>query len=105
MDDFPRMLYRAPGGDVQTDSGWCAYTIVQDAAAMDAALSDGWAETSEAAAANLRDAQAPKADTSADDAPPTRAELERKAAELGIRVDGRWSDKRMGEEISKALAA
>lgn len=41
----------------------------------------------------------------ADDAPPTRAELEAKAAELGIKVDKRWSDKTLGERIESALEA
>lgn len=41
----------------------------------------------------------------ADDAPPTRAELEAKAAELGIKVDKRWSDKTLGERIESALVA
>ena len=38
-----------------------------------------------------------------DDAPPTRAELEAKAAELGIKVDKRWSDKTLAERIDEAL--
>jgi hypothetical protein len=41
----------------------------------------------------------------ADDAPPTRAELEAKAAELGIKVDKRWSDKTLGERIESALTS
>lgn len=40
-----------------------------------------------------------------DDAPPTRAELEAKAAELGIKVDKRWSDKTLGERIESALTS
>lgn len=39
-----------------------------------------------------------------DDAPPTRAELEAKAAELGIKIDKRWSDKTLGERIESLLA-
>jgi hypothetical protein len=38
-----------------------------------------------------------------DDAPPTRDELERKAAELRIKVDKRWSDKTLAERIETAL--
>jgi hypothetical protein len=48
-------------------------------------------------------ADAPAIDVSDDDAPPTRAELEAKAAELGIKVDKRWSDKTLGERIESAL--
>ncbi len=50
-----------------------------------------------AAAAALPD------DVSNDDAPPTRDELERKAAELRIKVDKRWSDKTLAERIESAL--
>lgn len=44
-------------------------------------------------------------DVPADDAPPTRAELEEKAQELGIKVDRRWGDRRLLEAIEAALAA
>lgn len=37
------------------------------------------------------------------DAPPTRDELERKAAELRIKVDKRWGDKTLAERIESAL--
>ena len=51
-------------------------------------------------------AVAPALDVSVDDdAPPTRAELEAKAAELGIKVDKRWSDKTLGERIESLLAS
>ncbi len=39
-----------------------------------------------------------------DDAPPTRAELEAKAAELGIRFDGRTKDKKLGQLIQDRLS-
>ena len=39
----------------------------------------------------------------ADDDPPTRAELEEQAAKLGIKVDGRWSDKRLTQAIADAM--
>lgn len=32
-------------------------------------------------------------------------DLEKQAQELGIKVDGRWSDERLQEEIDKALSA
>jgi hypothetical protein len=51
-------------------------------------------------------AVAPALDVSVDDdAPPTRAELEAKACELGIKVDKRWSDKTLGERIESALTS
>jgi hypothetical protein len=56
------------------------------------------------AAADAPAIDAPALDVSDDDAPPTRAELEAKAAELGIKVDKRWSDKTLGERIESLLA-
>ena len=48
-------------------------------------------------------ADAPALDVSDDNAPPTRDEMERKAVELGIKVDKRWSDKTLAERIDEAL--
>ena len=39
-----------------------------------------------------------------DDVPPTRAELEAKATELGIRFDGRTRDKKLGQLIQDRLS-
>jgi hypothetical protein len=39
-----------------------------------------------------------------DNAPPTREELEAKATELGIKFDGRYSDKKIAQMIDEALA-
>ncbi len=43
--------------------------------------------------------------SAADDSAPTREELEAHAADIGLRVDGRWSDKRLMAELAKALEA
>jgi hypothetical protein len=43
------------------------------------------------------------ADAVADDAPPTREELEEKARELGIKFDGRTGDKLLLKRITEAL--
>lgn len=100
MDDFPRALYRMPGNDVATDSGRCAYRVALDAAELAAALADGWHTTSTAAA----EALAPDAPAS-DSAPPTRAELEQKATELGLKFDGRTGDKKLAAMIADKLGA
>lgn len=55
------------------------------------------------AVANAPALDAPALDVSDDNAPPTRDEMERKAAELGIKVDKRWSDKTLAERIDEAL--
>jgi hypothetical protein len=79
--------------------GWC--TSKADALAPKSA-----AKPPVPVAAASAVAVAPALDVSVDDdAPPTRAELEAKAAELGIKVDKRWSDKTLGERIESAIAA
>ena len=70
-------------------------------------LAEGWsASKADAIAAKtavpVADAAA-LSDAVGDDAPPTRDELERKAAELRIKVDKRWGDKTLAERIEKAL--
>ena len=94
MDRFPQMLFRA-GRELITDSGPMDTFIVADDAALSAALADGWHESP---AATSKAVEIPP-----DEAPPTRAELEQKATELGIKWDGRWGDKRLSDAISAAL--
>ena len=70
-------------------------------------LAEGWS-TSKADAIAAKTAvpvasAAALSDDVGDDAPPTRDELERKAAELRIKVDKRWSDKTLAERIETAL--
>lgn len=45
----------------------------------------------------------PVAQAPADDAPPTRAEIEEQATLLGIKFDGRTSDKRLLDRIAEAM--
>jgi hypothetical protein len=70
-------------------------------------LAEGWsASKADAIAAKTAVpvvAAAALSDGVGDDAPPTRDELERKAAELRIKVDKRWSDKTLAERIETAL--
>jgi len=61
----------------------------------------------QAAAAAQAEAQAMQVVDTApeDDAAPTRAELEAKATELGIKFDGRTKDKKLGQLIQDRLSA
>lgn len=90
MDQFPQMLYKV-GGPHDIHGGAFDTLLVGDAGALEAALADGWHETTTQAAAPVEE-------------PPTRAELEQKAEELGIKPDGRWSDKRLAAEIEAKMA-
>lgn len=101
MDRFPQMLYRA-GGSEEIHGGKFATLIVADESTLSAALADGWRETTGAA---LDAVQSAKVDTPPpdDDAPPLRSELEQKAGELGIKFDGRTTDKRLAAAIAEKL--
>jgi hypothetical protein len=96
-DMFPRMLYKA-GGSEAIHGGKFATLIVGNETELDNALVEGWHMTTP-------DALAATVPEVADTAAPTRAELEAKCSELGIKFDGRMSDKTLGEKIDAALKA
>lgn len=106
---FPTLVYRCPGPHWGPPGTTYEAAPVAGEEALAAALSAGWCATlPEAVEAFLRPREpatelAP-VDAIDDDAPPTRAELEAKAAELGIKVDKRWSDKTLAERIDSLLA-
>ena len=105
MDEFPRMLYLTPGPEPM-HGGMFSTLIVGDADEQADALARGWALTTPDALALKAeaDARAKAPDQApADDAPPTRAELEQKAAELGLKFDGRTSDKKLRDLIAATL--
>jgi hypothetical protein len=103
MKSLPTMLYRVPGAHFGPPGFTYDFLGVATEEALEAALADGWHES-------LADALAPPvaapeaAPVPADDAPVMRAELDQKAEELGIKVDGRWSDKRLIAEIEAKMA-
>lgn len=102
MNEFPKMVYRA-GGTEEIHGGRFETRIVHSIDEQDAALIDGWSLTTDAAiiAARPVEIALPKDD----DAPPTRAELEAKAAELGIEFSPRIGDAKLAERITEKLAA
>lgn len=110
MDNqFPLMLYGFPsiGRDqVQLEDGIYDTVVVADAAQHAAALAEGWFEhwpDAKAAATAAKQASAAKAAANAETAPPTRAELEQKAAELGITFAPNIGDAKLAERIAEKL--
>ncbi len=110
---WPQMLYRTPGPTIIEGTGYALHLVHSDDE-LAAALADGWHETTAAASApDSREPQAagdsPVASEGAEDAedaaPPTRAELEQKATELGVSFDGRTTDKKLRARIDAALEA
>jgi hypothetical protein len=114
MTEFPAFVYKGKG-KFQRPGGGYDYLHVKDEVELQNALADGWFETLDAAVEALKPKKfaetpvskpsEPISEPSADDsAPPTREELEAKATELGIKFDGRYSDKRIALLIDEALA-
>lgn len=94
------MLFKCPGPH-DIHGGKFDYVIVDDAH-IESKLSEGWFMTTPEAKAAKEEAEKPK--SARDNAPPTRAELEQKAGELGIKFDGRTSDKKLSDLIDADLA-
>jgi len=88
----PRLVYRNKG-PYQRPGGTFDHKLVSTEAEQADALDSGWFDT------------LPQAlDANPDTAAPTRAELETKALELGIKFDGRTGDRKLGAAIEAALA-
>lgn len=92
------MLYKFPGPHQQQDGKYDQLVVLDED--IDAALAEGWFLTPPEAKAATEAHVLPK-----DPEPPTRAEMEQKATELGIKWDGRWGDKRLSDAIADALKA
>ena len=121
MNEFPQALYIMPGVE-KLESGLFTTQLVMDAEQRDAALADGWhtcqedakaafeADEAERIAAALKAAEpaaspvVSKPDLDDDNAPPTRAELEQKATELGVEFSPNIGDKKLAERIAVKLA-
>lgn len=93
-NDFPRMLFKE-NGPHEIHGGRFDTLIVHDEVEKDAAFAVGWHLTTDEAKA--------RAAVPEDDAPATRAELEQKAHELGIKFDGRTSDAKLAAKIAAEL--
>ena len=88
--EFPTLVYKDRGPH-QRPGGTYAFMQVVDQADADAAFAAGWHESLALA-------------VDPDNAPPTRSELETKAGQLGIKFDGRTTDKALQAKIEAALA-
>ena len=90
------MLYRCPGPH-EIHGGKFDHITVDDSE-IEATIADGWFLTTPEA----KDAHAASL-TEPANTPATRAELEQKAVALGIKFDGRTSDKKLGDLIAATL--
>lgn len=97
MTDFPLMVFKSGG---PYGRGRKAYSVgcARDAGELDKMLSRGWRKT-KAEALGEKPAKEPEKELE-----PTRAELEQKADELGIRHDKRMKDETITARIEEALS-
>lgn len=100
--EFPTLVYKCPGNH-QRPGGTYSFKGVKDEEQHAAALADGWFSTLPEAIEGK--APAAPSPTPAPNAPPTRAELEQKANELGIKFDGRTGDKKLADAIAEKMKA
>lgn len=133
MIELPAILYQSPGPHKKPGGGTYRIVGIKTQEELDAKLLAGWfASSAEAIEAAGDKATTPKRVAEwrlkakakktkkrrpskplgwkqpvpvpvIEDAPPTRAELETKAKELGIRFDGRTRDKKLGQLIQDRL--
>jgi hypothetical protein len=99
MTEFPALVYKVPGKHVRPH-GTYNFTGVNDAEELKDKLKEGWfSSLSEAIESEDKEV----VEEEDDNTPPTRQELEEKATELGIKFDGRFSDKKIAQLIEAAL--
>ena len=101
ITEFPALVYRCPGPHTGPHGKTYATLPVDGPEALAEAVRQGWHWSLDEVARGLVSPQ----ETAPDDVPePTRADLVAQAKAFGIDVDGRWSDRRLRQEIDAAKA-
>jgi hypothetical protein len=106
--EFPTFVYK-PKGPGKFKRKRYSYRAVEDEAERQMMLREGWMATREEACGFAPPVVEPVVESVVaevvEDAPPTRGELEQMAKELGIKFDGRTSDKKLlaliGEKVEE----
>lgn len=109
---FPTMVYRCPGAH-SCQGGTFDFLGVKSQVDVDAAIAAGWSVTLPEAMTKKYGApmpaaapvveQEPEFEVLGDGEPPTRAELEKQAAELGIKFKKSITDDELNAKINEAL--
>jgi len=102
ITEFPALVYRCPGPHDGPQGKTYATLPVDGPEALAEALRAGWHWSLDEVARGL----VAQPEEVPEDAPePTRADLVAQAEALGIDVDGRWSERRLRQEIDAAVKA
>lgn len=105
MIQFPTIVYKSPGSR-RNAQGTYDYVGVKTQEEFDRRIANGWHPSQAAAFASLKQTRAPEITPSPApilESAPNRSELEHKATELGLKFDGRTTDKKLFERIQQAL--
>lgn len=97
-----RMIFKHPGTMFVHNGNKFDYLIIEHDDA-DAHVALGWSVSMEDALAKGGDSEPDDTDDESEDTPPTRAELEEQCKKLGIKVDGRYSDRRLLALIAEKM--
>ena len=114
--NLPTTLYKSPGSfKIPGTRDSYRYVAAKTQEELDHYMANGWFATRDeaiaarnaplASPATLNTSSAPSQPPAEEVAPPTRAELEQKAQELGINFTERTSDAKLSKAILKALGA
>jgi hypothetical protein len=105
MMEFPTIVYRCPGAHWGPNGTTYESIGVNDEQQLKVRLADGWHESLVNAVDAFLSPEQPvdNSTETEDDSSITREELEQKAKELGIKFDGRTTDKKLLEKIEEAL--
>lgn len=96
MTEFPTLVYKDKG-PYQRMGGTYDFRLVRDKSEYDDALASGWRATLSEIV------EGKEAQHISDDVPLSRPELESKASQLGVKFDGRTTDKKLASMIYEAL--
>ncbi len=112
--EYPALVYKDKGPH-QRAGGTYDHKLVETDQEFDAALADGWFPTlpeaiegklvAQEGTLGLTNTDDQGQDQAKDNEPPTRAELEAKAVELGIKFGAKTTDKQLGNLIAAKLGA
>jgi len=94
----PVMRYKCPGP--HTFDGVSVDYVIVDRKDVEAIEAEGWFKTIPQA---VEAAKPVKSVEAIEDAEPTREEMEQKATELGLKFDGRTSDKKLAAIIAEKV--
>lgn len=98
--EYPAMVYRCPGAHFGPNGTTYDSRGVNDELQLLEAISQGWSESLVLAVSEHQNKDVNQIE---DDLPPSRAEIEEKAVELGIKFDGRTTDRKLLEKIAEVL--